>query len=402
MPEDRMLFCPNCGSDLPEAARFCPTCGKDMKAPMSYIPTPPIKIDTKDHLETVSDIIRGLGGIASMGLVAFLGLNVAIMLWGIGEVLPNTQGDYTRLFLVTPWIVEIVRLWDEWFAAAFLLMVAAILISFVWMVYRSLGPMKVELRFDDVKEHSPAYVISTLFFALFFFNILFYLLVEFLGATPNSPDFENVELWTNLYGFVRASVWEELIVRVLYIGLPLLFIDVLLKNRNEKAYRYLLGGRFGIGRPEVVLILFSSFMFAIAHAFSWDLYKTIPTFLGGLAFGYLFLKYGLYASIMLHFAFDYISMPMDVFESDAVTIAIGLLILAWLGIGMAYFVSYSMKTFTFTRSLLGIERREKVDQVKKEPESYDPNFSRPCPYCGDNRARLLDGELECLNCGRRY
>jgi hypothetical protein len=394
MAEERMVYCPNCGADLPIGARFCPTCGKDLQA--RYVPTPPIRVETKDPLSAIKDLVRSLGTVATIILLAYLGLCSATMVWGIGEVLPKTNGEYTRLFVITPWITEIVRLYDEGFAVFYLLMVGAILASFAWLLYRSIPGLKKELKFKEVDEHSPAYTMATLFFALFFFNLAFYLMVELLGGEANSPNFDEKELWTNLYGFVRASVWEELIVRVLYIGVPLFAIDLLLKRRERRARTYVLGGGFSIGATEVGLVLFSSFMFAAAHSFSWDLYKTIPTFIGGLAFGYLFLRFGLYASIMLHFTFDYLSMPIDALNNGAFDIMAGLFILGWALVGMAYFVMYTKRAVEFALPFAVRTKEKKVQEV------YEPSFSRPCPYCGEHRARLLDGELECLNCGRRY
>ena len=56
-------------------------------------------------------------------------------------------------------------------------------------------------------------------------------------------------------------------------------------------------------------------MFGFAHSFNWDLYKVLPAFLAGLAMGYLFLKFGLYAAIMFHFFTDYLSISMTIWPN---------------------------------------------------------------------------------------
>jgi hypothetical protein len=66
-----------------------------------------------------------------------------------------------------------------------------------------------------------------------------------------------------------------------------------------------------------------------------------PTFLAGLALGYLFLKYGVYASVMLHFFIDYLSFPMDVWPGDTTDMIMWLLLLAFMALGAVYLLYYN-------------------------------------------------------------
>jgi len=84
--------------------------------------------------------------------------------------------------------------------------------------------------------------------------------------------------------------------------------DYLRSRTTNGLWGYILGGGFKIGPLEAFFIVGSALMFGLAHVAGWDLWKALPTFVAGLGFGYLFLKVGIHASILLHFAFDYLSL----------------------------------------------------------------------------------------------
>jgi hypothetical protein len=272
---------------------------------------------------------------------------------------------------------------------------------------------------------------GTMLFAVLTFNVAYYFIIQFFGASTTTPSFDTRELWQLIYGFAQASVWEEIASRVLLIGIPLLLIDGLLRQRDpehkmKSLRRYILGGGFSIGRKEAALMVFSSIMFGAAHVFSWDLFKILPAAVAGLAFAYLYLKLGLYASIMLHFATDFMTIPLNVWpDSTLLTMVIGLMILVWLAVGIPYMVLYFSKGAGW---LLG--RRLWPDLPPKPPQpAYAPSYQayapapasypapyapyppapRPaddgrgyvCPNCGGREATYTDGKLVCTRCGTR-
>jgi membrane protease YdiL (CAAX protease family) len=64
----------------------------------------------------------------------------------------------------------------------------------------------------------------------------------------------------------------------------------------------------GITLPEWVLILVTAFAFGSAHLLlggGWEIGKVTTAFLAGLVFGIAYVAYGAYASILLHWFFDY-------------------------------------------------------------------------------------------------
>jgi hypothetical protein len=157
-----------------------------------------------------------------------------------------------------------------------------------------------------------------------------------------------------MYLLANASVYEELITRVLLIGVPLLIYEVLSHNlglsesQHNSLFRYIVGGNIPIGSKEIYLILFSSLTFGLAHTPGWDYYKVLPTFISGIAFGYLFLSKGIHTAIILHFAFDYLQMPWRLANLQTFEVLSDLLILFWLLIGFIYFCYFSRALLKFS------------------------------------------------------
>jgi len=360
-----------------------------------------------------------MGAYSTLILLILLTINIIILIWSIWEVIPNIGDSRFSLFLVTPWIVDIVELGGTSLAVYHVLLVVAICLSFIWMINRSLWTFVLELRIRPLGgKHSPLYLIGTIFFSLIAFNFFYYLTLGAGGIFPETPGFEEQDLWKLLFAFANASVWEELITRVLFIGIPLLIYH-LIRRKSRRLRSYIIGGGFDMGGAEVVLLVFSSGMFAAAHLNSWDAFKMLPTFIAGLALGYLFLRVGLYASIMLHFAFDYLSVPIDVSQSMVVTMLIGLVMLAWIVVGSCYFYYYATRVMGF---LLGKELwPPRILRERGRPTFYIPSVPMPsrdgsvggpragmappggfgfsCKYCGHTEARYKDGEFHCLRCG---
>jgi len=217
------------------------------------------------------------------------------------------------------------------------------------------------------------------------------------------------------------------------IGAPLLAIDLLRKRRASKPYRYLLGGGFKIGLVEVALILVSATLFGLAHYDSWGAWKIFPAAVAGAAFGYLFLRHGLAAAIVLHFAFDYLSMPTMVFtDSLGLTVAYFAGVLLWAGLGLVFFTYYVIRMAEFVTGKKYLDERPQIvgapalfpqayapsgayaatAQVPGTTPPYGRQTGQPlqvprspftdgyvCPMCGHTQARWADGKFRCMRCG---
>ena len=387
------------------------------------------------RLNTAREIVMAFGTYGSVALAVLMALNVGIAVWGIDLVWPHLD-KHIYLFVITPFIVNFAELGGSAFFAYYIVLVAAIASSFAWLIYKSLPALKDELQVRQPQGgHSPLYITATMLFAVLTFNIAYYFIIQAFGVSTTTPSFETRELWQLIYGFAHASVWEEVASRVLLIGVPLLLIDLLLRMKDpgrgmRRLSNYVLGGGFAIGRKEAFLMVFSSLMFGAAHMFSWDLFKILPAAAAGLAFAYLYLKLGLYASIMFHFATDFLTVPLQVWPDYLlVTAAVGLMLLVWLAIGAPYMLLYFSKGAGW---LLG--RRIWPDVPREGPgPSHVPSplyavpaamyypapnvppafyaggpavrFEDPqgyvCKNCGNREAAYTEGRLVCTRCGAR-
>jgi len=74
----------------------------------------------------------------------------------------------------------------------------------------------------------------------------------------------------------------------------------------------------GISALEWILILITSAAFGLAHFLlggGWEIGKVSTAFLAGLVFGIMFVAYGAYAAILLHWFFDYYFTVVNLAES---------------------------------------------------------------------------------------
>ena len=116
--------------------------------------------------------------------------------------------------------------------------------------------------------------------------------------------------------------------------------------------------------------------------------------------GYLFVRYGLYASIMLHLAFNYLGLHHLAFDSVSVLLLTSLLMIFWSVVGLPFLYTYGKAGL---ENILNREIKYKgKEKVIEEDDDY-VYIPRPiCPQCGRDHIRVLETEYECMNCGKRF
>ena len=383
-------FCSACGKELVDGANYCPGCGR----PLHSVPSPK---DKKGF--GIRDAFNFLGAWTAAVLLCFLAVNVGIALWIAPEIVANIGDRGYAIFILVPFVLNVFIAEGALAVLFFLIILAILIVSFVLLAWKSPGILR-EMSGDFSEEPSPLFKVGTLFAAVLFFNYLFYLTVSLLGNQPGSPDFSSLEDWRLLFVLMNAAVYEELISRTLLIGVPLA-IMVLLNKREGSWLRPLVGGT-GMGDAEKILIVFSAVFFALGHYQGWDMWKLLPTFLAGLAMGYLFVKYGLYASIMFHFSFNFLSAPMVFSDSMLVLFLLGMLILGFLGVGAPFFLIYSKEAIESITGKPLFPPREK-EALQEDVAADEHELPNPvCPTCGQKGALYKQGEFECPRCGERY
>jgi hypothetical protein len=377
-----------------------------------------------------------MAAISMVSFAAYLVLCLFTLIYGIDLVSPELGIRSFTLYIALIGVSPLVTISAEVLQGWYYFLIAAIIISAIWMLVRS-GPNFVrELTLKGrSRDHSPFFEMCGLMFAIFFINTVIVLVMTGMGSEPGAPT-EDIDTWELLFLLANASVWEEIIFRVLFIGVPLVAVSAILTRDHWKSLKILRGGGVSIGMAEVTLVLVSACIFGFAHFEGWGAWKIFPSSLAGVAFGYVFLKHGLAAAIMLHFSFDYLSMPLLVFEDSlALQLTVGLGILLWLGVGSVFVIYYTVRVFEFLTGkryfdprtveepryarpvqwrppvdMSGIRveyahtARESTEGGAGSPGANAPGFGGYfiCRACGSTTARWLDGGLQCLRCGRVF
>jgi len=433
--------CAVCGSEIPELGVYCPNCGAIRTSmqgkPLPYAPSR-MRFGWMPYQQPIKTPIRPVFKAIAAGLMISLIIWVVVafiaLIYGVGIVAPDIQDDVLgtfRLFVAVPYLVFFASLSGNALLAYYMFLIAAITASLAWVFITSAKGFVAELSMKaKAREHTPLFEICALMFATFFLN---FVIIIVTGAAESGTPGSNETVSQMLFSLANASVWEEIVVRVLFIGVPLIFIDMVRHTTRKDWYAYVLGGKFKIGVPETVLIIFSASMFGLAHYLGgWGEWKIPAAGIAGVAFGYLFLKFGLAASIMLHFTFDYLSMPAEVFSAD-LTLVLEILLLLWLAAGAVFTGYYVVRITEFlTRQRFWEEAPlpspaavtfagpsvhpgpapfhaqpegqypqpgPTYQPVYPQPQAYDPTRGFVCPACGNLEARWVNGRFQCLRCG---
>lgn len=121
------------------------------------------------------------------------------------------------------------------------------------------------------------------------------------AATATLPA-EDGHAWAIL---LNAGMWEELVSRVLLIGVPLWLMHRAAGRATPVAAIWR-GGLLAQGwdRGAVVLLIGSSFLFGLWHLGGFGLWKVAPTAVGGALFAWLYLRGGLPAAVLAHVLLD--------------------------------------------------------------------------------------------------
>lgn len=216
---------------------------------------------------------------------------------------------------------------------------------------------KVRKSAPPADTNNSLLMVLQLFLALLFVNIVTSYLASIMGTPPTVPDelARSGNMARQLYLLSKASVYEELVTRILLIGLPLLALSRIFQNDGKQTqnpklpwHRYFLGGNITFSTRAYIMIFLSSVLFGLAHQGGWGSWKIWPTMISGFGFGYLFLKKGIFPAILLHFLFDYLDMTRRVLTtltglSTIVDLTFAIFILTWIVVGIRYFSHYLLR-----------------------------------------------------------
>ena len=447
-------MCMRCGAVIPGRGTYCPSCGA-LKPSLSgvpnarfgpgYAPSPQtVRMQYYERVRSSALPWRRFSRAASAAVMltfaAYLVVCLAALVAGIDLVLPVIGDQSYSLHVALVALFPVVTISGTALEAWYILLVCTILVSAGWLAVRSAKKYLDEITMKGrPRDHSPFFDMCALMFAVLFINTVIVLAMMATGNDPVAPT-ESMADWELLFLLANASVWEELIVRVLLLGLPLIAVDIVRGMNARRPHKYLIGGGIDIRWGETALVIISSMIFGFAHFEAWGLWKVFPASVAGVAFGYMFLKHGLPAAIMLHFSFDYLSMPLVVFDASfAVQMIVGIGILLWIGMGLMFTIYFSIRITEFltgrrffegeapsraavtagamqpprvipppayARSGVPGQEMWEAERQRQRPDLPFYGSSRGffvCSFCGSTRARLdADRGLVCLGCGRSY
>lgn len=253
------------------------------------------------------------------------------------------------------------------FLGYFGFIVAAIIASGAWYVWRD---RKLTVRaftapLDAVgtrlRSMSAWIAVGQVWLATTFFQVALIYLLLFFGTNPSSPFVPTTEnAWTLLFDYSAASVFEEIAFRAFLIGVPMAVGALIWRLAHPRpavpakpggtalgALRYLWGGqlRKESSREALlvggILVLASSLLFGLAHAPGWGWWKVLPAFVAGLGMGYVYVRHGLGAAILLHFATDgSLALSLEGIGGDPLTLVTDLMFLGLAVAGIGFFIWY--------------------------------------------------------------
>ena len=236
-------------------------------------------------------------------------------------------------------------------------------------------------------------------------NVVWVILIFAAGWVPQTP--AQIPTWSPEHiaeALFFASVWEEASVKLTMISLPLL-VAHLIGRKLLPSQRYLLGGHIEFDRLAGFLMIVSAAVFGYLHVIGgWDWTKFPPAFVFGMFTGYLFLRFGLYAAILLHFANNFLIVPVLLAGRPSLDTAITLVLLFFVMIGLVYWsllVRTIVRTIRATKSAMDASGSTGVGSATGGPfvvgrfmsarlEVVEPT---PKPSAGEWGGSPTDGEL---------
>jgi len=451
-------FCPSCGTDAQPFAFLCLRCGAAFNGlACPYCGTPLGGPAQGSGLRAVGSVIWSLGILAFLlllvvDLIAFLYASTMIV---DGALAAGPQTRLIPLYVLFPYPIGATF---DVSAAVFLgyfgLVAAGILAAYVWYGWRDAKPTAeafvrpLDHLLPRLESKSAWIATGQVFLAAMFFQIVYVLLLIVSGFVPEAPTGTlPLPPWYQYFALANASVYEEFVSRWMFIGVPLFLASLAMQGDAAggkaltNAARHLVGGAVNRDSPRMLVILaaalvvLSSVVFGLAHVPAWGPWKFLPAMVAGLGMGYLFVRRGLLAAILLHFATDYFAATTLLAGGDlGAQVLLGLFLLVLAGLGGFFFVWYLVYSARLLNHFADTWRGQAPmpagatapsasfvlsvppplagpatnptappqmgrGVLPPPPPGYGPTTFR-CTRCGWLEARYDAGRFTCLRCGQ--
>lgn len=333
----RFLDCPDCATYRSVNGMFCGKCGRTLQPVMP-------RLQYKE-----SSIVDLIGKMSAVVAAIFLIIAGVALYINAGEIFSFLSlVEKYGLLLLIPYPIVFVYLPGVWVQIYWIFIVAVISLCFIKVIHEHFERVKER----KTKENNAPMKKSSMFWiglmwpsTILLQMLAIYLAIILFDVELIVPDMDSMGQHATMFLLADAGVWEELITRVLIIGVPLSLIA--LARNKEKPWSFLLGGK-GVDRISLILVVVAALVFGYGHESGWGLAKVIPAFIFGLAAGYLYIEYGLYAAILMHFVNDYLSAFVWLGGGELV---MSLMTVGLLGLGAVTTVVLALKIWDSAKNL---------------------------------------------------
>lgn len=288
------MTCDSCERYRNSGARFCPVCGR----PLGNV-RPPVPRRVREHRYGFV-LIAGL--IAAVQGVLILLFELIAVWIKAGFVLDDVADKQYPLYYITPHLETLVDLNGTGISVLFMAEVLIVTVCVGTLIVTAARKLRDNNGDLCCLKDTAAYEVPVVMGITLIAELVYILAViatgTDLGTTSSTEDTGFM-----IFQYVNASVYEEFLCRILMLGLPCLVVALMVGRLKSPWWKYLIGGA-KFEKWMIVFVIFSAAMFGAAHLDNWGSWKFIPTFAFGLAAGYLFLKYGIYATVAIHFLND--------------------------------------------------------------------------------------------------
>jgi hypothetical protein len=299
------MACDECERCKSLGYKFCIKCGRNFEEP-----EPPPHTDNEDLLDE-----RTLHKTVLPSMVAVLIASLLCTICLLVNMGSTIDFLYTYHSSITVYFIgafKLATLTGTSLQMYFAIIAAIAIASVIVFIYESRVVFKIDQEdYLETARKTPAYWLGLLLGSTIVIELIINFIMGLLGYNPSTPGWiVDMTLPEMVFSFTKAAVWEEVAFRLLFIGVPMTIVAFC--YRQKDGLRYLFGGT-GVTKLGIALMVISALLFAYAHVDGWGLWKMFPTIVGGLAFGYLYVRFGIHVCIVAHLINDYSTIWANMF-----------------------------------------------------------------------------------------
>ena len=301
--------CPRCREYAARGGLFCGACGRplaDVQPPADPVQHTVVVKHSSDH-ESLNSFLSIILLVACVGVMIVSVFELATVLANSGDVFSFLDDKYLSFILIIPFPYAVFSVGESALQVYWILIILVISMCVVTAAYKFIKEIRSKGGISEPgsAENTAFFWVCVSLSAMLLINVIIVLLTEASGSQVEVPDFGDVI--DQIFLMANAAVWEEIIARLLYIGVPMAIIS-LIATKKLDSWKCLVGG-FGMSKAAIIFIIVSGIIFGLAHYPGWEnqAWKVVATGIMGMFLGYVFVRFGLYASIVLHFINNYLS-----------------------------------------------------------------------------------------------